>query len=554
VKRSTTLGSAFLCQIVAQTGSAAWGAPPPETETGEASPAATDAAALLPRVRTVNERVSRINLQPTYEGDRLGLVMTELSLTSLRALEAGSLEQALGNRLASAVRDALQRRAGEYLNPADLEELGIIARYDPSNLAITLALAPSAVGAQTFNFRGEFDFGAAKRVEPSGFALGVTGNLVGSRDFSAPAGRQQLLYDFAGFANFGGRDGVYLTYGGTFNLAGEGRRLFERNRITAFKDFETSVLRVAAGDLVAGLPLIAGDAELIGVSLERRYDALQPLRNIRPTGRRQFTVERPSRIEIYANGALVQSLEVNAGPVDLNQIPALSLSSNITIIIEDATGRREIDSFTLANDIELLAGGISEFNISAGLLRRPTPSGFAYSGTPLISGQYARGFSDAVTAGGHFVVTSQYQNAGVTFASLAPGGAVFLGASGSNDRRRRTRGMAASLAYRGDPLRLSALDSQLNFRMDYRSRGYNAITQVLRPEPIKWDIAADYRINLTSSFAISLGGNYVEPYGPRDGSRAVFAGRRSRLGGCWLRLPLGMPRLARAPTRACWQR
>lgn len=491
----------------------------------------------LPRARTISERISRINLQPTYQGDRLGLVMTELSLVGLRALEAGSLEQALGKRLAQPAREALQRRAGEYLSPEELQALGIIARYDPSNLTITLALEPSALGTQSFDFRSAFDFGAAKRAEPAGFSFGVTGNLVGSGDLNAPdASRQQLLYDFVGFANLGGRDGLYVTYGGTFNLKGQtGRRLFERNRITAFKDFEGKVLRVAAGDLVAGLPLIAGDAEVLGIALERRYDALQPLRNIRPTGRRQFTVERPSRIEIYANGALVQALEVNAGPVDLNQIPALSLSSNISIILEDATGRREIDSFTLANDIELLASGISEFNISAGLLREPSLGGFAYSGTPLVSGQYARGFSDVVTAGGHFAVTPDYQNAGATFASLAPGGAVFLGASFSNSTSSiiepgGAQGVAASLAYRGDPLRLSQLDSQLNLRVDYRSRGYRPISQLSRIVPVKLDIAADYRINLSSRLAVSLGATFVEPYGDRDKTRAVFAGVQVALG------------------------
>ncbi len=530
MKRSATLGSAFLCHLVATTSGFVWSAQLRAAETDDPEPGPADPAPLLPPVRAPSERISRISLQPQFEGNRLAPVMTELTLRGLNALEAGSLEAALGSKLAGSVRTALQRRAGEYLTPAQLQEMGIVARYDPANLMIMLSLEPAAVGAQTFNFRSEFNFGAAARAEPAGFTVGVTGNLVGSKDFSAATDTQQLLYDFAGFANFGGRDGVTVTYGGTVNLAGQGRRPFERNRITAFKDFEKSVLRVAAGDLVAGLPLIAGDAEFAGISLERRYDALQPLRNIRPTGRRQFTVERPARLEIYANGALVQSLEVNAGPVDLNQIPALSLSSNITIILEDATGRREIDSFTLANDIELLARGISEFNFSAGLLRRPSTGGFSYSGTPLISGRFARGFSNVLTAGGHFAVTPDYQNGGVTLASLAPGGAVFLGASASHDRPSGRQGWAASLAYRGDPLRLSVLDSQLNFRLDYRSRKYQPLSQMPQMTALKFDIAADYRINLTNSFAISLGGNYVEPYGPVDRTQAVFAGAQVALG------------------------
>ncbi len=475
-------------------------------------------------------RVSRITMHPVFEGNRLALITAELTLTELRGIEAASLELALGNKLAAPLRAQLKSEAGNFLPVSRLHELGITATYDPANLTIALSLAKEAVGAQTFTFDSDIRLGAAERVAPSGLAFGITGNLVGSRDFSDRQGQDRLLYNFAGFANFGGRDGVYLSFGGTFDLAGTQQRTFERDRLIAFKDFEGPALRVAAGDLVAGLPLIAGEADVAGISLERRYDALQPLRNIRPTGRRQFVLERPARIEIYANGALVQALEVNAGPVDLNRIPALSLSTNISIIIEDATGRREIDSFTLANDIELLNSGISEFNFTAGLMRKPSASGFAYSATPLLTGQYARGFSDVVTAGGHFALMADYQNVGVTFASLAPGGALFLGGSASHDVASGDLGYAVSLAYRGDPLRLSDLDSQLNFRLDYRTADYRRLSQVPAPDPIKLDIALDYRLSLTERVAVSVGGNYLENYGPAPATRAVFAGVQVALG------------------------
>lgn len=469
-------------------------------------------------------------MHPVFEGNRLALVTAELTLTELRGIEAGSLELALGNKLAAPLRARLKSEAGNFLTTAQLAEMGITAAYDPANLTIALALAKEAVGAQTFVFASDVKLGAVERIQPSGVAFGITGNLVGSRDFSDPQGRNQLLYSFAGFANFGGREGVYLSFGGTVDLAGTQQRTFERDRLIAFKDFEGPALRVAAGDLVAGLPLIAGEADVAGISLERRYDALQPLRNIRPTGRRQFVLERPARIEIYANGALVQALEVNAGPVDLNRIPALSLSTNISIIIEDATGRREIDSFTLANDIELLGAGLSEFNVTAGMMRKPSAGGFAYSAKPLLTGQYARGFSDVVTAGGHFALMSDYQNVGVTFASLAPGGALFLGGSASHDAASGALGYAVSLAYRGDPLRLSDLDSQLNFRLDYRTADYRRLSQVLAPDPVKFDMALDYRLSLTERVAVSLGGNYLENHDGSPATRAVFAGVQVALG------------------------
>lgn len=477
------------------------------------------------------ERVSRITIYPLLDGNRLALITAELTLSELRGIEADSLERALGGKLAAAPRAELRREAGQFLPVTRLRDLGITTTYDPANLTITLALAPEAVGAQTFTFTGDVDLGAAERVRPAGFALGVTGNLVGSHDFSDPQGDTRLLYDFAGFVNIGGRDtGAYLLFGGLVDLADKAQRRFERDRLVAFKDFEGPALRVAAGDLVAGLPVIAGEADVAGIAIERRYDALQPLRNIRPTGRRQFVLERPARIEIYANGALVEALEVNAGPVDLNRIPALSLSTNITIIVEDATGRREIDSFTLANDIELLGAGISEFNLTAGMMRKPSAGGFAYSATPLLTGQFARGFSDMATAGGHFAVMGDYQNVGVTFATLAPGGALFLGGSTSHDVASGDLGFALSLAYRGDPLRLSELDSQLNFRFDYRSPDYRRLSPSLEPDPVKIDMALDYRLSLTERVALSVGGNYLETHAPGPASLAVFGGAQVSLG------------------------
>lgn len=499
--------------------------PPPPPATSAALTAASNAPPPRP------PRVSRISMPPMLAGNRLAPITAELTPTELRGIEAGSLERALSDKLAAARRDDLKREAGSFLSLERLATLGITATYDPSSLTIGLALSPDAVGAQTFDFMGDVKLGAAERVAPADLAFGVTGNLVGSHDFSDPQRSTRLAYNFAGFLNIGGRDrGGYLLFGGLVNLAGQGQRTFERDRLIAFKDFEGPALRMAAGDLNAGLPLIAGEVDVAGLSLERRYDALQPLRNIRPTGRRQFTLDRPARIEIYANGALVQALDVNAGPVDLNRIPALSLSTNIRIIVEDATGRREIDSFTLANDIELLGKGLSEFNVTAGFMRKPAARGFAYSATPLLTGQYARGFSDVLTAGAHFALMADYQNLGVTLAGVVPGGTLILGASASHHRPSDDVGYAVSLAYRGDPFRLSDLGSQLNLRVDYRSADYRRLSQSLERDPVKLDMALDYRVSLSERVALSVGGNFLENHDGGPATRAVFAGVQASFG------------------------
>ncbi|WP_150126248.1 fimbria/pilus outer membrane usher protein [Blastomonas sp. RAC04] len=464
---------------------------------------------------------TRISLPPLLGGQRLSAIMAEITLTELLGIEGASLLVALGDRIDDDTRLALEQRKSEYLTVDDLAQLGVTASYKPNELSIVLAILPSARGPQRFSIANQFDFSAAARAMPAEFATGFTGTLIGGRDFSAGSVSDRLIYDFAGFANVGGRDGVYVTYGGTFNIAGGGG-LFERNRIIVFKDFESAILRVSAGDLVPQIPIIAGDVEILGVSAERRYDAIQPLRNIRPTGRRTFSLDSPARIEIYANGALVQTIDASPGEVDLNQIPALSLTSNISIIVEDTTGRREIDSFTLANDIELLAEGISEFSFSAGALRRFSTRGFAYTDNPVATGQYIKGFSEKVTAGGHFIVAQDYQNVGLRAAVLGLRGAIFSGISVS--RATGSTGYAASLAYRGDPLQLSDLGGQLNFRFDYQSRGYRRLSLFQVIDNVKFDIAADYRINLTTRIGISFGGTYFERYNQPDKTRALFGG------------------------------
>src|SRR5690606_17156677 len=121
-----------------------------------------------------------------------------------------------------------------------------------------------------------------------------------------------------GFANWGGATGLNLLFGGNAGLNDGG---FERDRLVLFKDDARRVLRLSAGDLLPAQARMAGAPDLLGVSIERNHQALQPLRNVRATGRRSLTLERQSRVEVYVNGALVQSFLAEPGPINIRDIP-----------------------------------------------------------------------------------------------------------------------------------------------------------------------------------------------------------------------------------------
>jgi outer membrane usher protein FimD/PapC len=275
------------------------------------------------------------------------------------------------------------------------------------------------------------------------------------------------------------------------------------------------------------MPQLVGDVGLAGIGIDRRYEEIQPLRNVRPTGARSFVIERPSRIEVYANGALVKSFDAAPGVVDLRDIPALALSSNVSVVVEDSFGRRELDSFTLSNDLSMLAPGLSEFTLDAGLLRDSGFSGIHYSGRPTAVGAYRRGLSDAVTAGGHFAVASGYQNAGGDIAVAALNG-ILVGSFSVANGKRGTGG-AVSVDFRGDPFGLQSRNGQLTLRADVRSRRFQTLSTFGFEDRTKFDLAADYRFDLKKRLSATMGANYFSTYDQPGANWSVFAGIQANL-------------------------
>lgn len=500
------------------------GAPAP-TPSPVVAPAETQ-----PRSRTAGE-VS-ISLPLIVDGRPAPQVQVVIRGDVLIGVEAASLATALDGRASAAVRSQLQQRGGALISPAELTGLGLNAVLDMASLAILIDIAGGAREAQSVDF-GFGDVLGAQQVAPaSDFAIGVTGSYFRLQDVRGAQGSGNTISDlsFNGFANLGGKDGFYLLYSGTYRLGSRfgSQSRFERGRIVAFHDDQEKALRYSVGDLSPVTPRLVGGVDLAGIGLERRYQDIQPLRNVRPTGSRSFVVERPSRIDVYSNGALVRTLNVEPGQVDLRDIPALAQSSNVSIVIEDSFGRREFDSFTLTNDVDILSAGLSEFSFAAGFLRDSSLSNLRYTNDPVASGTYLRGLSDTLTAGGHFVVSEAYQNVGLDGAAALAGG-VLVGSLSASRIGGRTGG-AISIDYRGDPFGQLERNGQLNVHADLRTRNYRTLDLFGFGDQIKFDLSADYRIDLSDRFAVTAGGSYFKQYGGSRATYSLFGGVQTSFG------------------------
>lgn len=474
-------------------------------------------------------RTATLALPLILEGQQLPDVTAELALDDIVAIAPISLADSLGKTINPATQEAL-RTLGEGLVAVDrIRALGLDVRLNQQTLSLNIRLAVVARGAQVFAASGEPQYSGMERVAPSNFAFGLTGAVLATSDLSSKAINTSSL-GLSGFLNIGGLRGFNLVSSGTLGISGLSRR-FQRDRIVGFVDRPDSALRFAAGDLVPLQSRLAGAFDVLGVSVERNYGALQPSRNIRPLGNHAFQLDRRSTVEVYVNGALVQSFVAEPGPVSLRDIPSANLSNNVSIVVEDSLGRREIDNFTLGNDITLLGAGFDEFSFAGGVLRnRFASSLFSYSKDPVASAYYARGLTERTTLSGSLVGARAVQNAGLAIANALLGGVGQLEVSGSNVRALGT-GVAVGASYRGDPFGLApARNANMNLRVFYQTRDYRNLNDFDLAQSVKMDAAVDYRFNLTDRFSLNFGGNYYKVYRSRGADWAGFAGGQRDIG------------------------
>lgn len=275
-------GRLMLAPLLTATSGAAWASPYAFTAAGEVPPLppippSPDTVVASASAGLQTPYASLFIMHPELDGQRLAQVTAEFNIIELRGIEAGSLERALGDRLPAAQRAALRREAGNFVPVVRLQQLGIIATYDPANLTLKLALVPEAAGAPI---------------------LGFADDPGGSPDGGDPQGDARLIHDLAGLMDFAGRERIGdPIFTGLIDRAEEAQRKLERDLLFATRGLLADpALRVPTGSLVAGLPLIGDTAEIAAAALYRGEAAVPPLRDILPTGRRRLLFERPALV------------------------------------------------------------------------------------------------------------------------------------------------------------------------------------------------------------------------------------------------------------------
>ncbi|MDR2333337.1 MAG: fimbria/pilus outer membrane usher protein [Burkholderiaceae bacterium] len=176
--------------------------------------------------------------------------------------------------------------------------------------------------------------------------------------------------------------------------------------------FPQSMVTLRVGDTLTSMQPWSRTTRIGGIQIARNF-ALQPYRVTTPIPALMGTSTLPSDIELFINGVRQYQGTVNAGPFTLNAPVGITGNGTAQIVLTDAFGRSTTLQYNLFGSPQLLAEGLSDWSVEAGMVRRSYGyRSFDYGSDLLTTGSYSYGLNNQITLQGHAEATSRLTNLG----------------------------------------------------------------------------------------------------------------------------------------------
>ncbi len=121
----------------------------------------------------------------------------------------------------------------------------------------------------------------------------------------------------------------------------------------------------------------------------------------------------PSTIDVFVDGVRRFTSEVPAGPYQVRDLPVLSGTGEAQIIVRDVLGREQVYTESYALGRAMLRPGLSDWSISAGVLREEFAVRSGTYGDGFVDAIYAEGLTDQMTLELQGQLSSDVSGAGV---------------------------------------------------------------------------------------------------------------------------------------------
>ncbi|AFZ03979.1 fimbria/pilus outer membrane usher protein [Calothrix sp. PCC 6303] len=294
-----------------------------------------------------------------------------------------------------------------------LQQNGLEATFSDRTLELRIQIPPAQRKTKISDLRGNgVPPEAENAVKPSKVSAYL--NLRGGQDFvwsgtsSTNLGRQPLNLQFDGAVNV---NGWVLEGGGNFNEGTDNS--WRRSDLRLVRDDPKSSVRYVVGDVSTPTTGYQRSTPIIGFTAAKNF-TLQPYRVTRPISQYEFFLERPSKVEVFVNNRLVETLQLPAGKQDVRDLPLSVGTNDVQLTITDDLGRVSQLNFSSALASELLAPGLQKFAYGIGFAAEQKNGVYSYNWEkPILSLSHHFGANKKLTVGGYFQGNTQQQVAGL---------------------------------------------------------------------------------------------------------------------------------------------
>lgn len=462
---------------------------------------------------------TQLQLPLVRNGQLSGDIIAEVTPDGQIRFERASVLERLTPYLSPAARETLATSfaSANFLTPAELEAAGVLLRYNPALLEVSVErIDPHIAAVQTLGpVITESRVPVTQQPENFSAYLNIVGDfrLENFETFEDPG---ILMFGAARFR------GVVVEFDGGYDrsLTGGTGGFYRRSARMVYDEVD-HLRRWSAGDLqLSGIPIMAG-ALIGGVAVEKGRRVFSGVGPVTQLGSQQILLDRDSTVEVIIDGQQVQTLQLAAGPYDLSQLTSQYGGRNAQLFVTDVTGRRQLASFDPFYDPVDLGAGENEYSAGIGFVARAFEASPKYGGLPAFSGYYRRGVNNRLLLGGALQLSEAVQVAGAEMIfspSAIPGrfemsGAVSNG-GGTGFSLRGAYSLQLGTGTRGRQFSVSA---------DYRSDRFQTLTDVIAVGRFEtFNLTANYAQNLGERTTFVAGLNWFERPGINT-SRTVYA-------------------------------
>lgn len=446
------------------------------------------------------------------DGRYLGDLQGAVDLKGDGVVDARRLLELLDPLISRALGETLRSRIGaqQRVRMGELADKDFSLTFDSLSLSFVAQLSADARARQDLRLAQYEDIDPSAFDPPEPFAIGA--NLALGQQYSHDLDEfSPLQAGIDAIANFGGFGGLTLT-GGVDYDGGDDERPWRRREIRLSRDIFKSAIRLTAGEFTPPVDSFQGSRRLLGVSAARAYAVIRPFQNIRPSGRREFVLDRDSFVEVEVNGIVTERLKLQAGPYSLSDFPFGQGAATIRLLVDDERGRREIAEFDLFGGSGLLDRGVIDFGFSAGALEEGGE--LEYGSTLAATGFVRMGVLDRLTLGANAQVADGRSQIGLVATQGGGLGLIQVMGAASHNADTGRSGAIAAVDYLRAFTVFEPDDVRITASAQATSRYFQDAFAISADNRERWRAAAQLLFRLRGA-SINLGASMVKG---RDGA------------------------------------